>query len=385
MTAHGAWIWQGQGWPQLVYDLDTVAPRLAVARLVQGRLMGKAEALDALGQLPAEQKVWTEEALATASIEGEMLDPAAVRSSIARRLGMATPSVRVPRAVEGLLDVMQDAAQRWEQPLTRDRLSRWQAALFPTGQAGLRKIVTGAYRAHDTPMQIVSGPIGNETVHYEAPPAAAVNAEMHAFLTWFNEKDLSGRHDGLVRAAIAHLWFETIHPFEDGNGRVGRAIADLALAQDVRAPWRMHGLSSRMRKDREAYYEALNNAQRGSVNVTSWIVWFIATFARACEDSLVIVEEAVERGQYWAKYRHVSLSERQRKVLDTMLAAGRRGFEGGINLRKYMALTGMARASAQRELAQLVATGMLESHGAGRATRYELSMTGWQWHGSGGK
>lgn len=371
------WLWQAPNWPELRYDAASLSRVVAAARQAQGHLRGKTEALDSLGQLPAESQVWTEEALATAAIEGEALDPVAVRSSIARRLGLAGPRVAVPRAVEGLLDLMQDAAHNWNAALTKERLCRWQAALFPTGRSGLTRIAVGAYRRGE--MQIVSGPLGHETVHYEAVPGAAVNAEMRALIHWFNTTGKSGEHDGVVRAGLAHLWLETVHPFEDGNGRVGRALIDLALAQDARAHWRMHGLAQRLMKDREAYYEALNQAQRGGVDVTGWLRWFLRTFESACKDSLVIVDEAVERGQYWAKFHAADLSGNQRKAVAKLLDAGKGGFEGGMTPRKFASLTHTSAATATRELSDLVSKGMLVRMGAGRSTRYELPMPDWQW------
>lgn len=373
-----SWLWQAPDWPSLRYDSAAVLPALSRARHVQGCLLGKAEALGESGQLPTELQVWADEAIATSAIEGEALDPATVRSSIARRLGLDAPAAGASRSTEGLLDVMQDAAQRWNEPLTRERLCAWQAALFPTGQSGLRRIVTGAYRTGVEPMQIVSGPIGRQVVHFEAVPGAAVGAEMRALLSWFNERRPGDAHDGLIRAALAHLWFETIHPFEDGNGRVGRALVDLALAQDSQRAWRSHGLASRLLKERQAYYEALNQAQRGDTNATTWVVWFLGAFERACSDSLMVVEEAVERGQFWARFRDVALTERQRKALNRMLEAGRGGFAGGMTLRKYMSITQTARATAQRELAYLVEHGMLAREGQGKATRYELPMAHWR-------
>lgn len=373
-----SWLWQAPDWPLLRYDAATALSALSRARQAQGRLLGKAEALGELGQLPTEQRVWTDDAIATSAIEGEVLDPDAVHSSVARRLGLAAPAVGASRSTEGLLDVMQDAAQRWNEPLTRERLCTWQAALFPTGQSGLRRIVTGAYRSGPEPMQIVSGPTGREVVHFEAAPGAAVAAEMRALLGWFNEPPPGQAHDGLIRAALAHLWFETIHPFEDGNGRVGRALVDLALAQDSRRAWRLHGLASRLLLEREAYYDALNRAQRGGTDATAWVVWFLGAFERSCGDSLTVAEEAVERGQFWARFRHVALTERQRKALNRMLDAGRGGFEGGMTLRKYMGVTQAARATAQRELAHLVEHRMLAREGQGKATRYELPMEHWR-------
>jgi Fic family protein len=372
-----SWLWQASDWPNLRYDPAAVMPALSRARLAQGRLRGKTEALGEPGQLPVEQVVWAGEALATSAIEGEQLDAAAVRSSIARRLGLTTPTVGASRSTEGLLDVMQDAAQRWSEPLTHERLCAWQAALFPTGQSGLHKIITGAFRSAPQPMQIVSGPVGREVVHFEAVPGAAVGAEMRGLLQWFNDKPPSERHDGLVRAALAHLWFETVHPFEDGNGRVGRALVDLALSQDSQSAWRLHGLAIRLSKERESYYNALNTAQRGDADVTGWIVWFLGAFERACDDSLLVVEECLERGQFWASFHAVALSERQRKALNKMLQAGRGGFEGGMNLRKYMGITQASRATAQRELSHLVEHGMLVALGRGKATHYELPMKNW--------
>jgi Fic family protein len=363
----------------LTYDGAAVASDLALARLAQGKLLGKSAALGQFDLLPAEQVVWTEEAMATAAIEGEVLDADAVRSSIARRLGLNAATAPVARNVEGLLDVMDDAARRWEGPLECERLCRWQAALFPAGQSGLRVIGVGRYRDSPEPMQIVSGPTGRETVHFEAVPSADVAAEMRVFLEWFNRTRNPPSHDGLVRAALAHLWFETIHPFEDGNGRVGRALIDLALAQDVRMAWRLHGMSRQLQREQGAYYDALNQAQRGAVDVTSWVLWFLQAFARACAHSLSLVDEAIERGRFWSEHRDVVLSEHQRKALNKMLEVGPRRFVGGMTARKLVGLTGVSGATATRELADLVAKGMLVQLGGGRSTRYELPMPGWQW------
>ena len=378
-SAQPRWLWQAAGWPGFVHDAALVSRALSEARMAQGRLIGTTDALGVPGRLPTEHGVWADEAVATAAIEGEALDPAAVRSSVGRRLGLEGPRVGASAAVEGLLDVMQDAALGWDRPLDRDRLCRWQAALFPSGRSGLRDIVTGAWRTGPEPMQIVSGPQGRETVHFEAVPALAVDAEMRGLLAWFDASRDGRALDGLVRAAIAHLWFETIHPFEDGNGRVGRVLVDLAIAQDVRAPWRLHGLSKRLLADRAGYYEALNRAQRGDVDVTSWLTWFLGTFTAACRDSLVVVEEAVERSLYWSRFRERSLSEHQRKALGRMLDAGRGRFEGGMTVRKFASLAGVSRTTAFRELADLAAKGMLVSVGSGRATRYELPMPEWRW------
>jgi len=244
-----------------------------------GRLFGRAEMISADELVRVERDIWSEEAVSTAAIEGEALDLASVRSSVARRLGINPDfGEAVPRNVEGLLDVMESAAADWDSVLGNERLCRWQAALFPQGGSPLRAIATGRYRSHDDPMEIVSGPIGRQRVHYVAPPSAAVRAEMHNFLEWFN-RTKGTILDGVLRAGLAHLWFESIHPFEDGNGRVGRAIIDMALAQDARRPTRLHGVSTELRRRQKDYYEALNQAQRGAGDVTSWLVWFTRAFA----------------------------------------------------------------------------------------------------------
>src|SRR5688572_10992003 len=265
------WIWTSPTWPRLTYDIERVAAPLRRGRGEWGRLAGKAEAIGAEELAQVQRDVWSGAAVATAAIEGETLDMATVRSSVARRLGLTPNSAApVPRNVEGLLDVMQNATSDWNSELTEERLCRWQASLFPAGGGALREIATGRYRDSSEPMQIVSGPIGHETVHYVAPPSAAVRAEMHNFLEWFNRtRDTS--LDGILRAGIAHVWFESIHPFEDGNGRVGRAIVDMALAQDARKRTWLHGVSSELRRRQPQYYDALNLAQRGTGDITAWL------------------------------------------------------------------------------------------------------------------
>lgn len=340
-------------------------------------LIGKAAAIGLDERHLLERDIWSREAVATAAIEGETIDLVAVRSSIARRLGIARPGAAVPRNVEGLLDVMENASDNWREPLTRARLCAWQAALFPGG-AGIRAIVVGDYRSSANPMHIVSGPHGQETVHYEAVAGAAVRAEMHAFLEWFNS---AGLIDGLLRAGLAHVWFESIHPFEDGNGRVGRAIVDLALAQDLRGSSRLLGISAAMRSRQEAYYDALNIAQRGDGEVTMWLEWFLETYVEACRVSSVLIEEALARARFWATHRTVALNEMQRRVLDRMLEAGPGRFEGGLTARKYMALANTSKVTASRHLADLAEKGLIvRALGpSGRSTRYDLAIPGWEW------
>ena len=373
------WIWTTPAWPQLSYDLDHLAAPLAAARQEWGRLLGKAEAVGAGALVQVQREVWSGEALATAAIEGESLDLAAVRSSVARRLGLAADLVPASRDVEGLLDVMQDAAAHWDSELSEERLCRWQAALFPAGGTALRTLQVGAYRSHDDPMQVASGPVGHETVHYQAPPSAAVRAEMRNFLDWFN-RTRGHLLDGLLRAGLAHVWFESIHPFEDGNGRIGRAIVDMALAQDARMPTRLHGVSAGMRRHQADYYEALNRAQRGSGDVTEWLSWFTGLVADSCRASSRLIDESIARARFWSDHRNVPLNERQRKVLNRMLEAGPGRFEGGLTTRKYVAMTGASRPTATRDIQELVARGLLLAAAAGgRSARYDIAIPGWAW------
>ncbi len=371
------WIWQSPTWPNLTFDAARLAGPLALARQESGALLGKAAAVGLNEQTVLEREVWSREAVATAAIEGEAIDLAAVRSSVARRLGLARQASAVPRSVEGLLDVMENAADLWEQPLTRERLYSWQAALFPGGST-IRNLVIGDYRSGGDPMQIVSGPHGRETVHYQAVASAAVRAEMHAFLEWFNRP---AGIDGLLRAGLAHVWFESIHPFEDGNGRVGRAIVDLALAQDMRRPSRLLGISAAMRQRQEAYYDALNAAQRGDGDVTPWLEWFLDTYTEACRTSTTLIGEALARARFWADHRAIPLNEMQRRVLDRMLDAGPGRFEGGLTARKYAAIAGTTKVTASRHISELLERGLIvRAEGSGgRSTRYDLALPGWEW------
>jgi Fic family protein len=374
------WIWNSPTWPKWRFDHETLLEPLRRARDTAGRLRGKAEAIGADELTQAEVDVWAGNAFATSAIEGEVLDMAAVRSSVASRLG-ATPThlVPAPRNVEGLLDVMNDAAANWQSELSAERLIGWQAALFPESRSGLLIVETGSFRTRGDPMQIVSGPAGKESVHYLAPPAVAVRAEMRSFLDWFNGIRESTAMDGILRAGLAHLWFESIHPFADGNGRVGRAIIDMAISQDMRWPSRLHGTSMEMRRRQTDYYAALNRAQRGTGDATEWLAWFTDAFCDSCCASIALIDEVLVRAQFWNRHRNVELNARQRKALNRMLAAGPGKFAGGMTTRKYMALTKTINITANRDLVDLVAKQLLVREGAGRSTYYNLTIPGWGW------
>jgi Fic family protein len=376
-----SYIWQQPGWPRFDFDHAAVGAALPAARREQGKVLGLFRALG----LPAdtaqvERIIWTEEAMATAAIEGEKLDLAAVRSSVMRRLGVEDPEAsRVSRHVDGLLDLMQDATSAFREKLDDDRLMRWQAALFPGGTSGLLRIAVGRYRDHGDPMQIVSGPIGREKVHYEAPASSAVPREMKRFLAWWEKTRPGSRNapDGIARAAIAHLWFETIHPFEDGNGRVGRAIVDMALAQDIASSQRQFSVSRQLLSVREKYYDELKAAQRGTLDAARWVLFFIEQFRLACVTSQGVVETALEKGRFLASHARHDLNERQRKAMQRLLDAGKGGYAGGMSAEKYANLTGTSKSTATRDLGALQAAGLLVVTGQGKGTRYWPNLPGW--------
>lgn len=375
------YIWQQADWPAFHFDASTLASLISLARREQGKVLGLFRAIGMPGEADVMRDIWTEEAMATAAIEGERLDLDAVRSSVMRRLGVEDESSgRVSRSVDGLLDVMQET-HSFREKLDDDKLHRWQSALFPGRTSGVRRITVGNYRDGNDPMQIVSGPVGRERVHYEAPPSSEVPKEMHRFLSWWEEsrpkREGNAPMDGIVRAAIAHLWFETVHPFEDGNGRVGRAIIDLGLAQDGERPQRYCSLSRQLMAQRDAYYDGLNAAQRGSLDVTAWVCFFVEQFRLACMTSQQVVEAAIEKNRFWLAHAQHALNERQRKAVKRMLDAGNGGFLGGMTAEKYGRLTGTSKATATRDLGELQKAGLLVATGQGRGTRYWVNVPGW--------
>ena len=383
-TAQPSYIWQHPGWPTLVFDAGAVAHDLDVAHLQMGRVLGLLDAIGLTDSQEITRELWVQEAIATAAIEGEKLDLTAVRSSVAHRLGLVDASTR-DRQVDGLVAVMQDATRGNESVLDSDRLCRWQSALFPGGTSGLRRIAVGRYRDHADPMQIVSGRQGHEVVHYTAPASDRVATEMARFLAWFEAtrptSNAAPRLNGLARAALAHLWFESIHPFEDGNGRLGRAIVDLALAQAVGPTARLLGMSRQLLAVKVAYYDALNRAQSGALDVTPWVQWFVQALTQACIQSQALVKQALDKASLRQRATSLAVNERQSKVLNRLLEAGSSelggGFLGGMTAEKYSQITGSSKATATRDLAALLRHGLLKVEGVGKATRYAVNVEGW--------
>lgn len=369
-------IWQQPDWPALSYQPHVVSEAVARARHSHQLVQAKLAALGwkDVQQLAAE--AWEQEAVSTAAIEGQQLDVLAVRSSIARRLGAPGGKDQgyVPREVDGLLDAMDDALVNAKAPLTHERLQAWQAALFPSGMSGMRRVRVAAYREHAEAMQIVSGRAGHETVHYEAPPSQDVPGQMQRFLDWFNSASEPGAP---VKAALAHLWFETIHPFEDGNGRVGRVLVDLVLARDGGEATRLVRISQRLERQRNAYYEQLERAQHGPLDVTPWVLWFIEQVRAAWDAAGEVADVSVQKARFWLEHAQHDITHRQRKAVNVLLDTGPGKFEGGMSAGKYVSLTGASKATATRELAQLLALGFVQQVGAGRSTRYYINLPGW--------
>lgn len=323
------------------------------------------------GRLETQAEILIADVKETSAIEGEKLDPNSIRSSVARRLGLSVAGLPAEqRNIEGLVDMLVDATKNFNMPLTTKRIKGWQAGLFPTGYSSIHKIEVGDWRKSKSPMQVVSGKIGKEKIHYEAPPSKIVPKEMEKFLDWFNSKH---NIDGLIRAAVAHFWFVTIHPFEDGNGRLARAITDLALAQDEALPMRCYSLSSQISIERRSYYQILENSQKSNLDITNWIVWFLKTFIRAIQSSEKIISRAILIGNFWKMHAELDLKQRQRKALQKMLECEPQGFVGGMTNKKYVSMTNVSPASAKRDLADLEEKGLIKrNESGGRSISYSL-------------
>jgi Fic family protein len=362
-------------WPKFHWEQDRLASTLAAVRHQQGRLLGRMEALGFPLQQEATLQALTEETVETSEIEGEKLDVEQVRSSIARRLGMNVGGVDiVDRRVEGVVEVMLDATRNHEPPLTAERLFGWQASLFPTGRSGLRRLRVGAWRDDSTgPMQVVSGPVGRERVHFEGSSAKRLDREMTTFLRWFNGGHGIPVADDVLRAGLSHLWFVTIHPFDDGNGRIARAIADLALARSEHTSQRFYSMSAQIRRERNDYYEILERTQKGTMDVTAWMEWFLDCLGRAIAGAQTTLAAVLRKARFWERLRDVPISERQRLMLNRLLD----GFEGKLATSKWAAIAKCSSDTALRDILDLVERGVLvRNPGAGRSTSYSLADIG---------
>lgn len=364
------YIHELKDWPNFTWKVERLAAPLAWVRYRQGRLIGHMEALGFSFQQEAVLQTLTADVVKSSEIEGEKLDAAQVRSSLARRLGMDSGALRrTDRHVEGVVEMMLDATRHYHQPLDHHRLFAWHASLFPAGYSGMRKIRTGAWRDDDAGlMQVVSGPIGKEHVHYEAPQADRVEAEMRAFLEWF---EAGPETDLVLKAAEAHLWFVTIHPFDDGNGRIARALADRMLARSERSPQRFYSMSAQIQQERYGYYDILERTQKGAMDITPWMEWFLGCLGRAIDRAQATLGAVLAKARFWDRIKQVPLHERQRLVLNRLLD----GFEGKLTNAKYAALAHCSHDTALRDMQQLVERGVLiRNTEGGRSTSYSLTL-----------
>jgi Fic family protein len=366
------YIWQQKNWPRLTWETEKLLTPLGECRLLQGKLLSKIAGLGFNLDNQAQAEILIEETVKTSAIEGEQLDVRSVRSSVARRLGLPSAGMPVDRRIDDLVSVLLDATQNFDKPLTPERLWGWQAALFPSGYSGMHRIKVGGWREGTEPMRVVYGPVGREKVHFEAPPSKRLDKEMERFLSWWDES--KGKVEGIVRAAIAHFRFVTIHPFEDGNGRIARALTDLALAQHDMQRVRYYSLSAQIMAERESYYGILERSQKGTSDITEWLAWFLGSFARAIARSEDILNGVFSKSEFWRTHAQEKLTDRQKKVINRLLDEGPGGFEGGMTTQKYASMTHCSRATAFRELDQLTEIGILRREGQGRGVRYVFRM-----------
>ncbi len=365
------YIYEDTAWPRFQWSREKLAEQLAAVHREQGRLLGRMEALGFKLRQEAVLETLTEDVLKSSEIEGERLDAEQVRSSIARRLGMDIGGLKpVDRDVEGVVEMMLDATRQYEKPLTEERLFTWHALLFPTGRSGMRPIRVGAWRDDSGgPMQVISGPVGREHVHFQAPAANRLEAEMKRFLAWFNGNE---EKDWVVRAGIAHLWFVTIHPFDDGNGRIARALSDMALARSEQSSQRFYSMSAQIRQERAAYYDNLERTQKGGMDITAWMAWFLGCLGRAIETAQGDLGTVLSKARFWESIGDFRLNERQRLVLNRLLD----GFEGKLTTSKWAKLARCSHDTALRDIAALIQGGILVRNPAGgRSTSYALAKT----------
>ena len=365
------YIHEQDDWPHFTWDESRLATALADIRNRQGRIVGRMEGLGFKLRADAILDTLTVDVIKTSEIEGEILPGDQVRSSVAKRLGMDIAGlVHSDRNVDGVVDMMIDATQKYQAPLNKERLFSWHSSLFPSGRSGLKKIGVGAWRDEASgPMQVVSGPMGRERVHFEPPEAAKLDDDMRTFFRWFENKSLV--IDPVIRAAVAHLWFVTIHPFEDGNGRIARAIADLALARSDDTAQRFYSMSAQIRVERKLYYEMLEKTQKGDLDITPWLQWFLACLGRALGLAERTLGGVLAKARFWEQHADKALNPRQRKMVNKLLD----GFEGKLNSSKWAIMTKCSQDTALRDIDDLIAREMMVKNGAGgRSTAYQLAL-----------
>lgn len=360
------YIYQQKNWPHFNWDQSHIYQMLIQLRYQQGLLIGGMESIGFDFQEKAVLHNLTEDVVKSSEIEGEFLDQSLVRSSVARHLGIEIGGLDiVDRNIEGIVEMVLDATQRFDQPLNKERLLSWHKSLFPTGQSGLTKISVGKWRKG--PIQVVSGYMGKGQVHFEGPPADQVDREMMIFLNWFNDDNGMNL---VLKAALAHLWFLTIHPFDDGNGRIGRAIADLLLARSEKSSRRFYSLSTYIQKERKDYYTFLEKAQKGTLDVTQWIEWFFGCLGRAIQSAIEILEEVKYKVRFWDSFSAVPLNDRQRKMINLLLE----DFKGNLTTSKWAKLVKCSQDTAYRDIMDLTSKGILiKSSQGGRSTSYVLA------------
>jgi Fic family protein len=371
------YVWQRDDWPHWFYDHKRLAPLLAQLHLAQGYLLGRMHDLGLDLRDQATLRILTEDVLKTSEIEGETLKLDSVRSSIARKLGVDIGALApADRHVDGVVDMVLDATRGHNIPLTTERLFGWHAAMFPTGYSSLTKIRVGQWRDDaQGPMQVVSGPMHRQKVHYEAPPAALLDAEMGNFLNWFSMDNLSvdSQDDPVVKAGLAHLWFVTVHPFEDGNGRIARAVGDMALARAEKSAQRFYSLSAQIQREREEYYDRLEATQKGDLDVTAWLEWFLGCLLRAIQSSNETLAQVLAKARFWQHWAGMPLNDRQIKLLNKLLD----GFDGKLTSSKWAAIGKCSQDTALRDITELMERGVLKkSEASGRSTSYELMPSG---------
>jgi Fic family protein len=358
------YIYQKSDWPQFTWNAEAISTQLGEVRHRQGRILGLMQGLGFQLQEEAVLKTLTLDVIKSSEIEGEVLNPEQVRSSIARRLGIdIAGAVPAERDVEGIVEMMLDATQRYHEPLSEDRLFGWHAALFPTGRSGMYKIKTADWRADA--IQVTSGPMGKEIVHFEAPSAEKVPSEMKVFLMWFDQNQ---EIDPVLKAALAHLWFVTIHPFEDGNGRIARAITDMQLARADQSRQRFYSMSAQIQAERNKYYDILELTQNGDLDITEWLAWFLDCLLRSMEQTDGTIAKTLKRAQFWETHRKISFNSRQERILQLLLD----DFFGKLNVSKYAKITKVSTDTALRDLQDLMSKAIIESEGSGRSTSYKL-------------